>query len=114
MPHTPGPLVVKNGVNVFTDRDYESGTHEHDLMTADCGIEWENMSLDEMKANARLYAAAPAMLDALKDAEAIASASIEKALVDAGFPAHSAAKSVREHKTLQKIRAAIALAEGRV
>ncbi|MCE0850681.1 hypothetical protein LU689_12245 [Pseudomonas asiatica] len=80
--HTPGPWEVLNETDVFTALGAESGDGVKALpsdgwMIADCGSSVTfseagaaELSLDLRRANARLIAAAPAMLADLVDAAA--------------------------------------------
>ena len=70
MANTPGPWQVCNTTDVFTmDRD---GDPTNGYQIADCMVDYamvdENeMSLSEQRANAYLIAAAPELLEALKE-----------------------------------------------
>ena len=59
--HTPGPWTVRAGILSAHDGDYVIGT-------VNC---WSEDHPEEAEANARLIAASPAMLEALKTAVAL-------------------------------------------
>ena len=66
MSHTPGPWIVGSGATpttVFPDRPKTEPTP---MISMGCGQ--PHLSIEEMIANAHLIAAAPEMLEALKEA----------------------------------------------
>jgi|SRR5690606_2457172 len=67
--HTPGPWIVRNGKDVFTQDRHGNPLDGHQI--ADCDVDYsdddnEGLTYEEIRANARLIAAAPAMYEALK------------------------------------------------
>ena len=62
--HTPGPWRTFNGTDIFPDDADKNGTR----YIADCGMAGltDNIDYNERMANAKLIAAAPQMLEALK------------------------------------------------
>jgi hypothetical protein len=76
--HTPGPWEVMNATDVFTRLGAECGDgrcadSKDGWQVADCSVgitfvgdEGQSLTLNECRANARLIAAAPDMLEALR------------------------------------------------
>jgi hypothetical protein len=64
--YTPGPWRVFNGTDIFPDDE----DREADRHIADCDMAG-NICGDEQRANARLMATSPEMLDALRLAEPV-------------------------------------------
>jgi len=128
--HTPGPWAVHSGHTVVpacdaskklggsADPDHEAQTYAkvlHGFGTCDGGTEdpdfyRSRMSRDEAKANARLIAAAPDLLTALKQAVAAI-----RAFHGLGLPSHAESEVwalYQRSPEMQAINAAIAKAEG--
>ena len=110
--HTPGPWLVMNTRDVFTGlaakaADGRSTAKDDGWHIADCapsgsyvegGSGLHELSLDEIKANARLIAAAPDLLDSLSE------------IFDYAGGADSA---LHDEYVMDRARAAIAKAEGK-
>ena len=110
--HTPGPWTVHNGTDVFGPHGGDSGdgakANDNDgWQVADCAVgltayagQYVELGSEVRKANARLIAAAPELLEALKEfVEVVRNAGVEwcDGVLDAQ----------------DRARAAIAKAEGR-
>lgn len=111
MPHTPGPYVVEETTHV-TEGRYSCGVYCDDktgsLVAQVGGFRYVLRGLEETQANARLFAAAPDMLEALRLAEAalLYEAEMRSAACDPEYSAPITA-------VLAKVETAIAKAEGR-
>lgn len=101
--HTPGPWAIRLGQSVVEIRT----TAGLPIAQTTSGHYWQNFG-PEAEANARLIAAAPDMLEALRHAEAILSYAPEMSTNKNG-----AGPNTSTHHALRLVRAAIAKAEGR-
>lgn len=105
--HTPGPWEVKPVDSLDFRRPGEDGAKDLCIVAANgiCpGIVWDY--LKEGEANARLFAAAPDMIEALREAEE----ALRSCYQVADYPANG--KSTQD-MALRTVRDAIAKAEGR-
>lgn len=101
--HTPGPWVVLNTHDIFTNigaenADGDCAPYNDGWHVADCGS--DDLNIDEIRANARLIAAAPNLLAALQE-------------VVAEADAYEAKHGPMHRPWVRIARAAIAKAEGR-
>lgn len=64
--HTPGPWTVKRHVDSVTGEPYKTLYESHIAVEPDVCAVWAPPQNAEREANARLIAAAPAMLEALR------------------------------------------------
>ena len=111
--HTPGPWIVQGGIEsparIQTDHDipdrdetYIAVMHNNHAMKS-----------GEARANARLIAAAPELLEALILAERDIFEQIRRDLIQEGCPgSHTASKKAAEDGFVRELRAAIAKATG--
>lgn len=116
MSHTPGPWRIvrhsdqSGGCNILTERHSKAGlpckTSDFIAAVGVCPNPWQN-GLEEARANARLIAAAPDMLAALKGALVSVETIGEFAFLESLSPD----ARVAINKRLEAIRAAIAKAE---
>jgi hypothetical protein len=116
--HTPGPWSVANQTDVFTGlgatcadgrvADANDGWQIADCMTGITSVQEEiaTLSVAEARANARLIAAAPDMLEALREAET----ALRSCYQVADYPANG---RTDQDDALRTVRAAIETAEGR-
>ena len=66
--HTPGPWAIYNGCNVYPDNgDTKARHHVAEVTPEGWQSEHCDITPEEHKANARLIAAAPELLEALQD-----------------------------------------------